>query len=281
VPFSTKHIRYSLDVTARGHHYLIQQDITCSEVWNLSMGGSLWQRAWHASGNERSAVDIGDDLVILVIPRTDCWEGPREHEGVILVMKHPLDPEMLYWVYRQSAELAITVNREWTSKGTYHWTPLAPSKSQIERARNAARRADFVRVTANTCPRSKWKASSDTESYFSSLTHITPAPSKAMPNPNFVDDRVYFPKWDDCPVLDWSAAEPLVFDGNSFSLVQDKPKERTDKWYPIRNTGWQPRIRFGDTVFPVARSRELYDPETQTMYVFDVHLTNLGQVPGS
>jgi hypothetical protein len=230
------------------------------------------------SGNEQSIVDIGEDLGILVSPKTVCWKAAEEYDRVIRVIKHPVKPEIMYYVHGSSVELGIVVNREWTAKLPYQWWGKAhgPSRDQVNLARAIVPPTySFLRVTDNTCPPDDWIVSPITENLLSGLAQITPAPSKPIPQvPDYVEQFARFPEWR-CKSIDRNAARSLAFDGDHFLMTLEAPAEATEEFYPIWRTGTFPKVRLKGIDFRVSGERDVYDPETQIMHVVSVDRTDL------
>jgi len=272
VPFSTKHFKYSLDMTVAGRRYLIQRDVECYDVvgWNPEAG--RWGRETHSSGDESSLVNVGDDFAALVRPKTDCIHKvskaqTQEHPRYVKVIEHPADAEIMYLVREKSADPPITVNREWSER-TEHGGGFAPTPDEA-RALNQLFGPLFNCVTVRTFPYDEWATSPGLVKYFAQFDKPTPAPSRAMPSgPEFVDGFVTFPNWQ--PQHD-TVDKALDFDGTNFVLAayEKDAAERCSRWRPEQlGKPLQRSVRYKSVVFNLAQSRDLYDPEDRTIYRF-------------
>ncbi len=271
VPFSTKHFKYSLDITVAGRRYLIRRDVECYDVvgWNPEVGG--WGRETHSSGGESSLVDVGNDFAALVHPKTDCIRKAsnaqtQEHPRYVKILKHPADPDMMYVVQGESADPPIIVIREWSER-TEHGSGFAPTPDEAQALKQLLGPL-FVRAAVRTFPSSEWATSPGVVEYFAQFDKPTPAPSREMPyGPEFVDGFVTFPNWH---AQHDAVDKALDYDGTNFVLAKDeKDAERWSRWRPEQlGKPLQRSVRYKSVVFNVAQSRDLYDPENRTIYQF-------------
>jgi hypothetical protein len=266
-PFSTRHVRYSLDLTVEGHHYLIQRDVECYDVVGFNLDLGIWMRETHFSGRQPSVVSVGNDLAVVVTPPADCLakSAPvgtvQEHGDAIKVISHPADPLILYRMEGKSLNPPITVNREWSETTAHGDSSLAPTREEREAALRLTRLPAFTRVTVRSFPSSEWAASPGATEYFAQFDQVTPASSTQLPgHPDWVDVRATFPKWK--PEHDQQESE-LGYDGHFFVMTTET--DHVSRW---RRVAGSPLIKYKDVVFAINQNRELYDPETRTIYSF-------------
>jgi hypothetical protein len=269
-PFSTKHFEYSLDMTVAGRRYLIQRDVECYDVVGWNFGTGNWGRETHSAGGESSLVDVGDDLAVLVHPKTDCFhEGAKaqlqEHSKDVKLLKHPADAEIMYLVHGNSAEPSITVKREWSER-TEHGGGFAASPAELEAANHLGATPAFIRVTVRGFSYKEWAAAPGLVEYVAQFNTPTPAPNHAVPSSgSFVENLVTFPNWN--PHEDGTGMA-LDYDGTNFVWPAEQALT-AERWWRLRpERVGQPSIEYKHVVFNIGGKRELYDPEERTIYDF-------------
>ena len=287
LPGAVQYMRVDADLTANGRPYALRQFFRCYQQADFSEADAQFHRRVHAEGVGTIAVDVGDNLVVLL--RTSvggCDSDSPASRPEVSMLVNPGDPQRIYPVAGSIAAPDVKVHTLTVTKVASAERPIGPTAEQAalkELIRN--RQHGFQRVSVRIIPPRLWATSENVRAYFRRYHAIAVAqvgeelPTSGLPNLvvrfRYAKDRAY--QRDENGAVGELADSELIYGDDAFEMpsklsgtpvVWYATHETRDNHPNPNNAPAYALVRIKGMLVRIQGLQEVFDPDTQNILQF-------------